>query len=387
MKVANNSFGEGKYMNKLWLVSLCLCMLAGSLQGMCQLKKVFHHRVPAEQGATTLELGSIVFYCTKHPEVKETTVSDDKSQKKMRFLFKDMKPNSEFREMMTEFNAVTSPRYRATLAARSRSEAIELTLEYNATKVAFSYEFFESITKDKGIIFRMYNQDLLNTLQKKEVSILKSAHNTRNTTIIIDCGHGGADYGAKTGDGVSEKDIVLSIGKKLSDTLQAAGFTVCMLRSHDTFLALDQRTARANAYGSSALFISLHANHAPSAQASGIETFCLDRSLFKSIHGLETTLDVMVAPIQQNLYRRSKEFAQNVHHGVITALEKSYGPIVDRHVRHAVAQVLVGTTMPGALLEVGFLSHPEEAKRLLDMQYQETIAQGIKSGILNFLHT
>lgn len=78
--------------------------------------------------------------------------------------------------------------------------------------------------------------------------------------------------------------------------------------------------------------------------------------------------------------------AESVHEATVAAARKKYN-VCDRKVKKSVSQVLLGTelTIPAALIEIGFLSHEQETKHLMDQAYQMLIAQGIAHGIVTYL--
>ena len=94
----------------------------------------------------------------------------------------------------------------------------------------------------------------------------------RFDTVVIDAGHGGEDTGARSPDGLSEKDVVLEVTQRLAGRLRKSGLNVALTRSGDEFVPLEVRTAIANEAGGD-LFISIHANSARNTKAHGIETY------------------------------------------------------------------------------------------------------------------
>lgn len=159
-----------------------------------------------------------------------------------------------------------------------------------------------------------------------------------------------------------------------------------LTRIGDYTVQLDQRTTQANTK-SADLFISIHANYAGSANAQGIETFCFDSSLCKN--QLSTLDQGHLSNIDQYTRARcqqSKLLAQTVHNELLGSLQKNYS-VIDRRVKTAVSQVLMGTHMPAILIELGFISHPQEAIRLQNEQYQNTMVDAICKGVCTFVQT
>lgn len=169
--------------------------------------------------------------------------------------------------------------------------------------------------------------------------------------IVIDAGHGGKDSGA-VGSKYKEKDIVLSISKKVNSKLQALGFKTIMTRSTDVYLSLSERYRIANNNNADA-FVSIHANATSSS----------------SVHGIET------------LYKNYKTLANDIQNELI---KKTGAKSRGLKYRSDLA-VLNGTKMPSALVEVGFISNASEENKMGTNSYQESLANGIVEGIVNYV--
>lgn len=237
----------------------------------------------------------------------------------------------------------------------------------------------------------------------KPVKNTTKTANTKGKVIVIDAGHGGKDGGA-VGNGGKwvEKDIVLSVSLKIGDELKKKGYKVFYTRTTDKFINLRDRTKIANDKKAN-LFVSIHANAAINATKAktmqGIETFFLsparsERS--KEVAEQENKADFEEANffLKQNFLSalsREKIIASNrlaidIQKNILSAVRKKY-KVVDGGVREAPFWVLVGAQdMPAVLIEIGYISHNEEGKRLLNKAYQELLAQGIARGIENYFH-
>ena len=218
---------------------------------------------------------------------------------------------------------------------------------------------------------------------------------TKGKLIVIDPGHGGSDSGA-VGNGLKEKNIVLATSKKLGALLQKRGYKVLYTRSTDVFINLRSRTIFAGKKNAD-MFISIHANAAPNASAasrmSGVETFFLsparsERS--KNAAALENKGDLedMNTFSKQtflNFLNREKIISSNklaidIQSYMLSSVKKSFKS-KDGGVREAPFWVLVGATMPAVLVEIGYITHPDEGKNLGKSAYQDRIAQGIANGV------
>ncbi|MFZ2889911.1 N-acetylmuramoyl-L-alanine amidase family protein [Sulfuricurvum sp.] len=214
--------------------------------------------------------------------------------------------------------------------------------------------------------------------------------------IVIDPGHGGKDSGA-VGNGFMEKEIVLNISQQLSEKLRDQGYTVYMTRNNDTFIELKNRTKYANTKEAD-LFISVHANSIPKTSdpnaAEGIETYFLsptrsERSM--RVAALENSEEIeemgqygklsFLSFLNKEKIIASNKLAIDLQKGMLGSLRKQFGGVHDNGVREAPFWVLVGAQMPAVLLEVGYISHPEESALIADEKYQRFMVDGLVEGI------
>lgn len=221
-------------------------------------------------------------------------------------------------------------------------------------------------------------------------------YKANNQIIVIDAGHGGKDAGAVGGKGLYEKNIVLKIALKTGNELKKKGYKVYYTRTKDKFIKLRARTKFANDKKAD-LFLSIHANAAPNAKKAksmqGVETFFLspDRSnRSKNVAALENKSDIeemnyFSKQTFLNFLNREKIIASNklaidIQQSVLGILKTKY-KVTDGGVREAPFWVLVGASMPAILLEVGYITHPDEGKRMNTNVYQNLISKGIANGI------
>lgn len=201
----------------------------------------------------------------------------------------------------------------------------------------------------------------------------------------MDCGHGKHDPGFVVGN-VKEKDINLQIGLKTAQVLKQKGYDVFLTRDKDTFLALDMRTTQTNKQPKIDLFVSIHTNADQSQKTSGIETFCVQPSLFKHELKVMNTNDHKTHKVEtRTLHSKSRKLAMAVQAQLLTHARQHNKQVVDRKVKYQPAQVLMGLESPAILVELGFLSHPGERRLLQSDSYQKSLAQGIYKGIETFL--
>lgn len=218
------------------------------------------------------------------------------------------------------------------------------------------------------------------------------------STVVIDPGHGGKDYGAPGYlKGIHEKDITLKIAKKLASRIKKElKCKVYLTRTTDKYLSLEERTAIANTKNAD-LFISIHTNAARSRYAYGIETFFLNLATdddailvaarenatsAKNISDLESILNDLMQNAKIN---ESSRLAVNVQESLYLTAKKKYSRIKSKGVKQAPFYVLLGAQMPAILIETSFISNPRECKRLADPHYQGILSDGIVRGIKKYI--
>lgn len=220
--------------------------------------------------------------------------------------------------------------------------------------------------------------------------------------VVVDPGHGGSQGGASGPDGIFEKNLCLSIAKKVKALLEKdLHATVILTRDRDALVHLSERVVLANKKRPE-LFISIHANSMPTAAQrrlnQGIETYFLSAAASgeeaKKVAARENaeaatqpkgasgdTLSFILADLQRSeTHVDSSRLAYAVHEALITETGAQ-----DRGVQQAPFYVLMGLEAPAVLVEVGFVSHPEEGRHLSDAEYQEKLARAITAGVKQFL--
>lgn len=214
--------------------------------------------------------------------------------------------------------------------------------------------------------------------------------------IVLDPGHGGKDPGAIGVRGILEKDVVLAVAKKLAKKLKAEmGINVILTRQDDTFIRLEDRTAIANAEDAD-LFISLHVNASPNAEARGMETYYLDNTSDeasirlaarenatsrKSISDLQFILSDLT---QNSKLEDSISLAHRLHSSIVAHMGQRFGDVKDLGIKKALFYVLVGARMPSVLVEMFFLTNPREGRALSRQAYQDAVVEALLDGIKKY---
>jgi N-acetylmuramoyl-L-alanine amidase len=202
------------------------------------------------------------------------------------------------------------------------------------------------------------------------------------TTIVLDPGHGGKDTGNRTGFGFfghSEKTYTLLLAQELQQQLRAAGFNVLLTRNSDTFVELPARPDLANRRGAD-LFVSLHFNATQSGkdEVSGPETYCITPVGAASSNAQGEGANYGATPANR-VEARSLLLAYQVQRALVRNL-----PVEDRSVRRARFAVLRDAEMPAILVESGYMTHPQEGKKIFTDAYRKQIAAAIVKGIVSY---
>jgi len=225
----------------------------------------------------------------------------------------------------------------------------------------------------------------------------------RDIVIAIDAGHGGEDPGASGSKGQHEKDIVLSIAKELQRQINSEkGFRAELTRTGDYFIPLRKRTEIARKKGAD-LFISIHADAAPSKAAFGASVFALsDRGATSEtarwLADSENRSDLiggagnvslddkdrMLAGVLLDLsMTASLSSSLNVGQKVLGNMGR-VTPLHKRRVEQAGFMVLKSPDIPSILVETGFISNANEAAKLATPSHQQSLARSIHSGVRQF---
>jgi len=221
-------------------------------------------------------------------------------------------------------------------------------------------------------------------------------------TIVIDPGHGGLESGAKGKFGTLEKDITLAIGFKLKAIIERnLAFRVVLTREKDVDVSLENRAAMAN-NNKADLFISIHTNSSYRKKARGSETFFLGlNATDKEARRLaylennsaafeekiaadnEDEIKMILWDMAQKAYlKQSSELAESVQRE-LNLLLRTY----NRGIKQNSFRVLAGVACPAVLVEVAFISNPEEERKLLTEEFQNNVAQAIYRGLANYIKT
>lgn len=247
--------------------------------------------------------------------------------------------------------------------------------------------------KDSKLSIRI-NEEKKLPLKEEKISL--PSRLDRNKIIVIDAGHGGKDPGAVGYKKYREKVVVMEIAKELKKILKSRGYKVYMTRESDKFVKLSRRTKLANEKNAD-IFISIHANAVGAENADsvhGIECYFLSKSRTdraKKVAEKENSADLsdmnfygkesFLNTISTHNMVASNKLAIDLQRGMLGSVAKDFKGVNDGGVREGPFWVLVGAQMPSVLVEVGFITHPKEASRLVNEEYQKALAYGMANGI------
>lgn len=185
----------------------------------------------------------------------------------------------------------------------------------------------------------------------------------RNQLVILDPGHGGHDVGTQSisKPRYQEKSLNLVTAQFVKSYLQQFGYQVLMTREEDVFISLEKRVQFTNQCHP-ALFVSLHYNSAPSAEAKGVEVFFYDSKAKKERTGKSKCL---AHTLLKHVLKHTKAKSRGVKHGNFLVIRE--------------------TAVPAVLIEGGFVTNEEELNQLKDPQYLKKLAWGVTCGIHEYL--
>jgi len=219
------------------------------------------------------------------------------------------------------------------------------------------------------------------------------------STVILDAGHGGHDPGASTawafaGGTVYERDLTLDITKRVYSLLAVSKpeLHLILTRNDDTFLSLEQRSRIAYSTElppkTSALFVSIHINSAPSKEASGFEILTKKQDKRVVLLNKDTPLMNIGTLSSQSFLELNRDLN---HRNLVVAktFEEVFSEKLptsrNRGVKEMDLYVLNASRIPAVLVEVGFITNEEDARKLVSPQWRQVVAQAISEAVIRCL--
>ncbi len=234
--------------------------------------------------------------------------------------------------------------------------------------------------------------------QRSKKSIAKPKPPSKPKLVFLDPGHGGKDPGALGVRGTKEKVVVMAIARQLQRELQAGGnYRVMLTRASDSFVALRDRVARAQA-AKADLFLSLHADAHPDSDVRGASVYTLSEEASDreaaALAARENRADAVVAgmklanqsdDVARTLVAMSQRGTVNDSRRLADTIVRTFGTsgvrLLPRSHRQAGFAVLTSPDIPAALVELGYLSNRQDEKLLTVRQHQAALAKALRASV------
>jgi N-acetylmuramoyl-L-alanine amidase len=229
-----------------------------------------------------------------------------------------------------------------------------------------------------------------------EVLPLSKQLGLRIKRIVLDPGHGGKDPGAIGPGGLREKDVVLSLARRIKPRLEAMGYEVLLTRDTDVFVELPDRARFAN-NNKADLFVSIHTNASKNRKVRGIETYFLgvarDRqssetamleNAVSDANALSDLEQILYSLMSQENMLHSSILAETVQDAMYGKLNGIYGSVKNLGVKQAPFYVLSKTDMPAVLIETSFISNSSEERLLSRNDFRDSLSESITRGIIDY---
>ena len=214
-------------------------------------------------------------------------------------------------------------------------------------------------------------------------------------TIVLDPGHGGSDRGVAGAGGLSEKDLTVTVARRLRSLLETRlGVRVLLTREEDNDVGLDRRAAVAN-NAKADLFLSLHANAAPAPTVAGAEVYYLQLDREGEQVREEAEAASVALPVvgggTRSLEILRWDLAQARHVETSAALAAIVAEHLASHltmgaspIRRAPLRVLEGVNMPAVLVEMAYLTNPAQERLARSDDYRNLVAQALFDAVVRF---
>jgi N-acetylmuramoyl-L-alanine amidase len=326
-------------------------------------------------------------------------------EKRSSFLMVKIRPNISYRFQRSRLSSRT---VEAVGGARGRGYYL---INIRMKSRNFSYDHFTLNNPPQLVIDITLTEDELRAREQRSREKKKEAREQaaspppvqpfrENKIVVIDPGHGGLETGAKGRNGTEEKNITLAIGLKLKSIIERnLAARVVLTRDKDIDVSLDSRAAIAN-NNRADVFISIHTNSSFRKDARGSETFFLSRNATDEEARRLAYLENSSAEVASGMVDDNKDEIQMILWDMAQAaylkqssqlaefIQKELNVLLgteDRGIKQAPFKVLTGVACPAVLVEVAFISNPEEESKLETEQFQRSVAQAVYRGLMNYL--
>ncbi len=303
--------------------------------------------------------------------------------------------NTQLRDPLTDLPLENTPIQRVRSGVR---QGEDLRLVFDLTAAVRPKSFPLDATEQTGhrLVLDLFDTDVAANPARRVKSIDEMS-DRRDIIIAIDAGHGGEDPGASGPNKLREKQVVLSIAKRLAARLnKVPGFTSVMIRSGDYYVSLRDRRDQARKYQAD-LLVSIHADAFRQSSANGASVYALstkgatstaaqylaDRENAADLVGgvrLADKDDILAGVLTDMSMTATLESSISVGADVLKEVD-GVARLHKREVEQAGFAVLKSPDIPSILVETGFISNPKEARKLASADYQEKLASAMQRGI------
>ncbi|WP_261843970.1 N-acetylmuramoyl-L-alanine amidase family protein [Aliamphritea ceti] len=305
--------------------------------------------------------------------------------------------NSKFTADLKQLNLTKSPVQRIRSGAKDKKN-LRIVLDLKSDVRAKSFALSPNDKYGHRLVVDLYQPEKV--AETVKTATANNPDKLRNVVIAIDAGHGGDDPGAVGPRGEREKDVVLGIARELKKLLKKEpGFTPQLTRDGDYYISLRSRTSRARKNNAD-MFVSIHADGFKDKRAKGASVWVLSprgassemgRWLAKrenstdliggvgsvSLEDKDDVLAKVLLDMSMTASRSdSRVIAETVHKNM-----SRFAKMHKKRVEQAGFVVLKSPDIPSILVETGFITNPDEARKLKSKSYQKKMAQAIFAGI------
>ncbi|MDG2140781.1 MAG: N-acetylmuramoyl-L-alanine amidase [Gammaproteobacteria bacterium] len=316
--------------------------------------------------------------------------------------------NSELKDDLSDVVLADTPIKRIRSGIRDNTN-MRIVIDLNAKIKPAAFTLEPSDELGNRLVVDLYDAETgsINPVTIESPIVPAALDDRRELVIAISAGHGGEDPGSIGYDGrIKEKNVTLAISKNLRDQLNAIpGYRTVMIRDSDYYVELRRRPQIARDQRAD-LFVAIHADWYRSDRANGVTIYALsgdraDRENARRVAekengsdllggvGGDLSIDSFDDDVALTLVSLQMSWSMEQSLSAGTSILESLDVVTRLRrdkVQQASFQVLNSPDIPSILIETGYLTNPEEAKRLNSPSFQKTMAQAIAQGIMNYFY-
>ena len=295
-----------------------------------------------------------------------TTKQIEEKEPKSVSIEEDDKEIKKDKQKTEENNAKNSAGVKTSSLSNAKANSEPIKESSGTKRVSFISNIEKNETnklnqKDEKDLYTSAGLDINEVNKLEEQKVTRTLKAEGKLTVVIDPGHGGIDSGAIVSSGLTEKELNIKVAKKLKEKLEDSNIEVIITRDSDEYIKLVDRTAMAND-SNAELFLSIHFNSSDNRNARGIESLYANEKNVK----IKSTIQ--------------SYFAQELQNALIKATNSPSRGIKNR----PDLVVLNKTKGVAALVELGFMSNPEDYLLITNDEYLDKLVDGLFNGINNY---